>query len=268
MPSSCSCRTTPLALTTLVASLLAGCEGSPGASELRVLSPEDASERWRERIATEWFTAEQEAPDGVLRVRANDDCWEANTIIDFDRESGVRLSETPLLSSAQSSGEDGPFDPPSACESGFYPERVALPSGEQLDLCGRAASDAPLVVMNVAARTERFRVPASGMVDPWVFADRLLLTPVAAEGRIQVFSLDTGAPLWAWTSPEEYTYVRGVDSERVYAWAEGSHETYALALADGSSVWQKNLGCEWLSLLSERLVCGRSLSESSCEASD
>ena len=226
MPSNCSCRATPFVLSTLVLSLLAGCEGSPGESELRVFSPEDASEVWRERISTEFFTPTPDAPDGVLRVRANDYCWEANTVVDFDRDS------------------------------------------EQLDVCGRSASDAPLVVMNVATRTERFRLPASGAVDPWMFADRLLLTPVGEQGSIEVFSLDTGAPLWAWTPPEEFTYVQGVDAERVYAWAENSHETYALALADGSSVWQKNLGCEWLSLASERLVCGRSLSESSCEASD
>jgi len=252
----------------LVASLLAACEGSPGASELRVLSPEDGSDLWGERISTEFFTPVPDAPDGILRVKANDYCWEANTIIDFDRGTGVRLSETPLLSSAQISGEDGPFDPPSACKSGLYPQRVALSSGEQLDVCGRETRDAPLVVMNVAARTERFRLPVSGVVDPWMFADRLLLTPAGQGGRIEVFSLDTGAPLWGWTPPEEFTYIQGVDSERVYAWAEVSRETYALALADGSSVWQKNLGCEWLSLVSERLVCGRSLSESSCEASD
>ena len=268
MPSSCSCRTTPLALTTLVAALLAACEGSPGASELRVLSPEDGSDLWRERISTEFFTPVPDAPDGVLRVRASDYCWESNTVIDFERDSGVRLRETPLQSSAQASGDDAPLDPPSACESALYAQRVALLSGEQLDVCARNGKDAPLVVMNVTTRTERFRLPASGVVDPWMFADRLLFTPAGQGGRIEVFSLDTGAPLWGWTPPEAYTYLQGVDSERVYAWAEGSHETYALALADGSSVWQKNLGCEWLSLLSERLVCGRSLSESSCEASD
>jgi len=268
MPSNCIYRTTPRAFATLAASLLAACSSSPGESELRVLSPDEGSELWRERIAAEWFTSDPLAPDGVLRVNGSDYCGAANVTIDFDRETGVRLAETPTGPRTPSRADLEAIDPPSPCAQQLAVQRVALSSGEQLDICGRDAREAPLVVMNVAARTERFQLPASGVVNPWVFADRLLLTPVGVEGRIEVFSLDTGAPLWAWTPPEEFTYVQGVDAERVYAWAETSRETYALALADGGSVWQENLGCEWLALASERLICGRSLSESSCEASD
>ncbi|HKO91622.1 MAG TPA: PQQ-binding-like beta-propeller repeat protein [Polyangiaceae bacterium] len=268
MRSTCSHHTTPLVLAALAAGWLPACSSSPGESELRVLSPEDASESWRAQISSEWFTPDPAAPDGVLRVHASDYCGSANISIDFDRDTGEPLGETRPAPRTPTQADLELLDPPSPCEQQLATQRVALSSGERLDVCGRDARDAPLVVMNVAARTERFRLPASGVVNPWMFADHLLLTPVGEEGRIDVFSLDTGEPLWSWTPPEEFTYVQGVDAERVYAWAENSHETYALALADGSPVWQENLGCEWLSLASERLVCGRSLSESSCDASD
>jgi outer membrane protein assembly factor BamB len=245
---------------------LVACEGSPGESRIEVLSPEDASPIWDQTLPTEEFFPDSSPPPEALRIQGYDNCPGESFVSDFDRLTGAKLRDVAL----PRVGVDLPLVPVATTSScpGFLQQRVTLSNGALIDICAIGAGDDALVVLSVESGTERLRVPLPiGFVETKVFGDQLLLI---TEGglHIDAFSLETSEALWRWTPPEQYTYVTGGDAERVYLWQESDGETYALSLASGTVVWQKNLGCEWLSLTQGALVCGRTLRESSCEETD
>jgi outer membrane protein assembly factor BamB len=247
--------------------LLAACEGTPGESRIDVFAPEDASPVWNRTLSTENFGAYTSDPAGALRVQGYDNCWGASFLRDYDRETGAVLRDFPNETRAEFDSPPVTLDPPSSCPN-FAAERVTLPNGERLDICGYPTPDEPLIVMTVDTDLERLRVPpVTGFVGAQVYGDTLIVIS-QSWAQVDAFSLEAGETRWNRTASEDYTYVTGGDAERIYIWEETSQETYALSLESGAVVWQENLGCEWLSLVEGMLVCGRMLRESSCEESD
>lgn len=251
--------------TVLVLSLgsLCACEGAPGRARIQLYDPASAEPGWEQTVPAQEFVVEPAASDGLLRIAATDYCWTSTLVIDFELDTGKALSVERRGVTASVGGGLPELDPPSACAAGFATRRITLSSGERVDLCPYA-EDGSLLVTNVAGGGERFRLRPGGPASTFVAGDQLLLSG-PAPGAIATHSLLSGEQLWSWTAPEPYTFVAGLDPERVFLHAESSGETHALALADGSVVWQKNLACDSLSLAGSALVCHQTLRDSSCE---
>lgn len=242
---------------------LCACEGSPGRASVEVYDAASGEPRWQQSVPSQAFEVEVDAPADVLRVSTSDYCWDSNFVMDFDREGGELLSQRKREPSASTGGGLPLLDPPTRCASGFAFERVALSSGEQVDLCGYTQDDV-LRVSDVADGRERLRVSLGGYARNFVAGDQLLLERLEPS-RIESYSLLQGELVWSWTAPDSYTIVAGLDAERLYLLSETSGQSHALALADGSVVWQKNLGCDSLSLAGDALVCHQTLRDSSCD---
>jgi hypothetical protein len=182
---------------------------------------------------------------------------------DYDRQTGRELREFPIRSSEGTGGGAPVLDPPTRCAEPVR-ERLTLSSGKTVDICWFRPGDQSLIVMDTETGAEHARIPLRGASDVKRFGDRVLAVDLD-EHHIDMFSLATGEALWSWATPDEFTYVVDGDAERLYVWQEATHETWALSQAEGSLVWQHNLGCDWLSLTDGLLVCGETLRESSCE---
>lgn len=242
---------------------ICACEGSPGEARVQVYDPASAQPGWEQTVPSQSFYVEKEAPEGVLRVSTSDYCWESNFVMDFNRATGALLSQRRSQPSSGFGGGLGPLDPPTSCEGGFALRRVVLSSGEPVDVCNFSRDD-ELVVRNVSDGSERFRLRPGAWSIPIIAGERVVLS-TSDPVRLSAYSLLGGEEQWSWTAPEAYTYVAGNDEERLYVLAETSHESHAIGLADGGVVWQKNLGCDSLSLAGELLVCHQTLRASSCE---
>ncbi len=242
---------------------LCACDGSPGEARLEVFEPASAELRWRATVPSQQFSVE--APHGVenlLRVFTSDDCWDANYTMDFELSSGALRRK---VRSQPREGVGGPAtDPrnPRQCAPGFVAQSVQLSTNETVYICGYT-EDGVLTAYSSRDDSERLRLSPSGTPNPIVTGDLLLLHVVEPEG-LEAHSLVTGEPVWSWTAPESYTY-QGADLERAYLLTEASGEGYSLSLADGTLVWQNDLGCDSLSLAGDALVCHQTLRDSSCE---
>jgi outer membrane protein assembly factor BamB len=85
------------------------------------------------------------------------------------------------------------------------------------------------------------------------------------ENHIAMFSLEDGAELWSWPTTGTPHQIVGGDGERLYVW-HATSEIYALSFADGSTVWQEDLGCEWLTYTDGLLICGERVRDSTCDS--
>jgi outer membrane protein assembly factor BamB len=252
------------AASAVVVGLLASCGETPGESHLSVHAAEDASLVWERDFATEELTLRDTRPD-VLQLQGTDRCWDAMFLSDFDRQTGQRLRDYPIV------GWDGVggaarLDPPSSCAGQSALERVTLPSGRTVDVCFFTSASDQLIVMDTATGMEHVRLTIEGAsaLDVARFGDRLVIVNENRD-QIDMFSLEDGAALWSWTTPGGPYRIVGGDSERLYVWHAAS-EIYALSFADGSPVWQEDLGCEWLTYTDGLLLCGEQLRGSTCES--
>lgn len=241
---------------------LAACDGTPGEARIELYEPASAESRWQHTLPSQEFSVEPPARgESRLRVDTSDFCWDANYSMEFERSTGKLYRRWRREPRAETSGD--PTAPVNTrCESGLVAQRITLSNDRLLHLCAYTEAGV-LTVLNPNDGSERLRLSPFGAPLPRVAGDYLLIETVEPQG-LETYSLLTGELLWSWTAPEAYTYQVG-DAERVYLLAQTSAEAYAIALADGTAVWQKTLACDSLSLAADALVCHQTLRHSSCE---
>lgn len=241
---------------------LCACDGTPGEARIELYEPASAESRWRYTVPSQAFTVfPTRSADTTLRVDTSDFCWDANYSMEFELATGKLNRQWRAQPRAGTGG--APLAPvASSCESGFVAQIIPLSSNETVYLCGYS-DDGVLTVLSPRDGSERLRLSPAGAPIPYVTGDYLLLARLEPQG-LEAYSLITGDELWSWTAPEPYT-LEVADAERAYLLLEISGEAHAIALADGTPVWQNDLGCDSLSLASDALVCHQTLRRSSCE---
>lgn len=241
---------------------LCACDGTPGEARIELYEAASAESRWRKTLPSQEFSVDELRADGTLRIDTSDFCWDANYSMEFEHATGALRSQVRRQPRSGTGGAP-PVPVTTSCESGFVAQRITLSNDLPLQLCGYT-DDGVLSVLNPLDGSERLRLSPSGTPVPRVAGDYLLLDTVDPPG-LEAHSLLTGEELWRWTAPEPYT-LEAADAERVYLLSEAGTAAYAFALADGAAVWQKNLGCDSLSLAGDALVCHQTQRGSTCDS--
>jgi hypothetical protein len=241
---------------------LCACDGTPGEARIELYEPASGEPRWRYTLPSQEFSAEEGSAEGTLLVHTSDLCWDANYSMEFEQASGKLSRRWKRQPEAGTGG--APTQPGTTrCESGFAAQRAQLSNNETVHVCGYT-EDGVLTVLSTRDGSERLRLAPDGRPLPLVAGDLLLLTTLEPAG-VDAYSLLSGERQWSWAAPDVNTYVEAIDAERVYLLSLTGTDTIALALADGSVVWQNDLACDSLSLAGDALVCHQTLRRSSCE---